>query len=103
MSCDAKDGQIPEGTSTPADPLEAGQSAALGKVDDHSAESSLEFRDQASVTFNLKNLNDCRFLFGKYGDEVYANEHNRSVKTSFVIATVDAETDTIYITPAKSI
>ena len=41
MSCDAKDGQIPESTSTPPDPLEAGQSAALGKMDDIPAKSSI--------------------------------------------------------------
>ena len=43
MSCDAKDGQIPESTSTPADPPQAGQSAALGKGHDLPAESGIEY------------------------------------------------------------
>ena len=42
MKANAENSAHPESTSTPADPLEAGQSAALGKMDDHTAEIGIE-------------------------------------------------------------
>lgn len=101
MTRDAQNEAQAEGESAVNSACTGSEAAPLGSVDDISAESGVEFKDQDSVTFNLKNLNDCRFLFGKYGDEVYANEHNRTAETSFVIASADPKTGTIYICPAK--
>ena len=48
-----------------------------------------------SVTFNLKSLDDCKFLFGKCGEAVYLNAHNQAATVSLVTARYDKHTKTI--------
>jgi hypothetical protein len=54
-----------------------------------------EFRNQDSVTFNLKSLDDCKFLFGPYGEAVHHNAHNQAATVSLVTARYDKQSKTI--------